>query len=1294
MGVRDCKIGKNVTTREPCNLYECEIGDAIVHCHVESDDEDSMWDDQPIFHNDDGWYCFDVEGRRRPTRSTRKQVDYSETRRRAKKPPSSRRKARKPVGSTRDSAPVDADHGSTSPSQPEDEDDSDGEPPPLISRYKDSVMYSGGSGPADLSSDEESDDEEDVRIDSNNKAKFTMQNDVREATPYLGKPAKIHYPDYARYFGGLPERVIEQTFKNTTQLGRRGAVQGLKLWKRLKAPNMALNVPRRNEPVATDTIYGTVPAIDDGSTAAQLFVGRKSGFLAVESLGSSDKRFPVALMNHTRRYGAMDLLISDNAKAEISQRVQEILGTMGINSWTSEAENKNLNFAERAWRDVKRMVEQLLNYSNAPAWCWLLALECACFILNHSALERLGWRTPCEWLLGYTPDISVLLQFVFYEPVYYQALEGSFPADPQEALGRFVGIAETTGNAMTFKILTAERKIISRSVVRSANKGGVFQNLRANDRAPKIAPVFPNKNLKVGDKAVPVVVETVGDEDQEEGENTTPDDSPVNNEQREFITSLHEESIKKGASLPTIDVTDILNRTFITTPDEDGEQKRAKIEDVEVMEERTPDGTEPLLKFKCSVGQEKFEEIMTYNRMLQWCEQAKDADDFFRLTAITGHRKMRKARGGYQVRVLWASGEVDWRDFADIFADDPVTVSIHAKKNDLLNTPGWRQCRRYIRNAKSLGRAINQVRLKNHRNRPVYKCGYQVPRNHTEAMKIDERDGNTKWADSERLETKQLADYECFKDLGKGAPVPEGYTKIPCHFVYDVKHDGRYKSRFVAGGHRTSTPIDSVYSGVVSLRGIRTVAFLAELNDLELWGTDVGNAYLESWTKEKVCFVAGPEFGELEGHLLVIQKAQYGLKSSGKCWHDKLCDTLRSMGFFPSKAEDDIWMRDRGDHYEYVAVCVDDILIASKNPQAIADTLTSPPINFKLKGTGPVTFHLGCDFTRDEDGTPCVGPRRYIDRMTESYKRMFGEAPRTKYHSPLEKNDHPELDTSELLDADGISKCQSLIGTLQWVISLGRFDIATAVMTMSGFRVAPRVGHLERVKRICGCLAKFQSGCIRVRTGVPDYSDLPNKEYDWSRSVCGEVRECLPTDAPPPKGKPVVSSTHKDANLLHCLMTGRAVSGILHFFNQTPIDWFSKKQPTVETATHGSEFVAAKLAIQQISALRLMLRYLGVNLVGPSYLFGDNESVVTSGTIPHSQLSKRHMALSCHYTREAVASKMVAFHHIPGAMNPADILSKHWGYAQVYPLLRPVLFYKGDTIDLVDKEPREPSQGG
>jgi hypothetical protein len=152
------------------------------------------------------------------------------------------------------------------------------------------------------------------------------------------------------------------------------------------------------------------------------------------------------------------------------------------------------------------------------------------------------------------------------------------------------------------------------------------------------------------------------------------------------------------------------------------------------------------------------------------------------------------------------------------------------------------------------------------------------------------------------------------------------------------------------------------------------------------------------------------------------------------------------------------------------------------------------------------------------------------------------------------------------------------------------------------------------------------------------------------------------------------------------MATGKAVTGVIHFLNGTPVEWFTRKQPTVETATYGSEFSAARTAIQQIAGLRLTLQYLGVNIDSTSYLFGDNESVVKSSTLPQSQLGKRHHALAYHFTREAVASKMVTFHHIPSELNVADILSKHWGHSQVYPILKPILFYQGDTLELIEAE--------
>ena len=526
-------------------------------------------------------------------------------------------------------------------------------------------------------------------------------------------------------------------------------------------------------------------------------------------------------------------------------------------------------------------------------------------------------------------------------------------------------------------------------------------------------------------------------------------------------------------------------------------------------------------------------------------------------------------------------------------------------------------------------------------------------------MVLDTANGNKKWFESVGTELTQIDAYKTFIDIGQDVPPPEDSKRIYVHLVFDIKHDGRHKARLVADGHRTEIPLYSVYSGVVSLRGLRIVTFLAELNGLELWGTDIGNAYLEAYTQEKVHIIAGPEFGDRKGHTLVISKALYGLRSSGLRWHEKLAIILKKIGFFPCKSEPDIWMRRSQDLYEYIAVYVDDLAICARNPKEITDILENVH-NFKLKGTGPIKYHLGCDFFRDSVGVLCFSPRKYIKKIIAGYLTMFGSKPKANISSPLEKGDHPETDDSALLDEDGIAQYQSLIGSLQWAVSLGRFDIQTAVMSLSSFRAAPRKGHLNRVKRIYSYIAKMKHATIRVRTEEPDFSGLSDEPYNWDHSIYGGVKEELPNNAPEPLGKYVTTTHYVDANLFHDILSGRSVTGVLHLINKTPIDWYSKKKATVETATYGSEFVAAQTCTEQIIDLRLTLRYLGVPIRTKCYMFGDNASVVNSASQPQAKLHKRHIFLSFHRVREAIAPGIMTFRYVPGSDNPADILTKHW----------------------------------
>ena len=133
---------------------------------------------------------------------------------------------------------------------------------------------------------------------------------------------------------------------------------------------------------------------------------------------------------------------------------------------------------------------------------------------------------------------------------------------------------------------------------------------------------------------------------------------------------------------------------------------------------------------------------------------------------------------------------------------------------------------------------------------------------------------------------------------------------IPMWIIFDVKMGTfRRKARLVAGSHTTEPPASDTYSSVASKESVRLAFLLSELNGIDLVTVDITNAYVNAPCREKVAAVAGPEFGEYEGCVVIIEKALYGLKTSGAAWHAHLSEKLRAMGFIPSLADPDMWMR-------------------------------------------------------------------------------------------------------------------------------------------------------------------------------------------------------------------------------------------------------------------------------------------------------------------------------------------------------------------------------------------------
>lgn len=1075
-----------------------------------------------------------------------------------------------------------------------------------------------------------------------------------------------------------------KTLATTTQTSVRSVLHPT-LSRRYRKNDRQLRYRRLSCYMFTDTMESSVRSWHRQNKYAQIFATRYNWVRAYPMKKKSDAHEGLSLL--AMNDGVPRLIVMDGSKEQTMGEFRRKVREMGSKVRQTARYSPWQNAAEGAIREVKRGTGRQLQSTGSPVVLWDHCLELQCMIRSHTALDsyELQGEVPETILSGQTADISPFIEHAWYDWVYWWDTISSFP-EPREVLGRWLGPSLDVGPAMTAKILKINGQILHLQTYRPLSEDEYAQPHITAER-------------EQFDREIRRLL----------GRPATPDDFPDDIRTPEY--ELYEDDFEgTHTSVPDIDqvTPDCFDDYVGAEVDlpiggihmQGRVKRRARTHDGELVGVRNDN---PILdtrtyEVEFADGQlAEFSANTIAENMFAQCDES--GNQTLLLDGIVGHKlddtalkpddqyfeyngrlHRRKTTKGVKLCVQWKNGSTSWEKLADLKESYPVEIAEYAKSQNIDHLPAFAYWVPHV--LKRRDAIISKVASRYHKR--THKFGFEIPKTVAEAYAIDVNNQNHLWRDAIEKEMRNVriafkigsdgtaaGTLNGFRLNEKGEVIPPpGHQFMKCHLIFDVKLDGfKRKARLVAGGHMTDAPPVMTYASVVSRDTVRIALTLAALNDLDVKASDVQNAYLTAPCEEKIWTILGPEFGDDQGKHATIVRALYGLKSAGASYRRHISDCMRTLGYTSCKADADLWMKpqirpDGFKYYAYMLIYVDDCLAISHDPDTMLRELDK---YFPMKegSIGDPDIYLGSKLRRIklDNGASAwsMSSSKYVQdavRNVEEYveKKLNRKLPK-RVGGPWPTGYVAELDTSPELTPELASYYQSQIGILHWMVELGRIDMITEFSTLASHLALPREGHLDAVFHIFAYLKKKHNARLVLDPTPPNIDHTSFQHHDWEEFY-GDVKEAIPLDAPEPRGNCVDLRMYVDSDHATDQLRRRSRSGILIFLNSALVMWLSKKQPTIETAVFGAEFVALKQGVEMLRGLRYKLRMMGVPISGPSYVYGDNMSVVHNTQRPESTLKKKSNSICYHFVREAVAMGECLITHIPTAENPADLATK------------------------------------
>ena len=429
----------------------------------------------------------------------------------------------------------------------------------------------------------------------------------------------------------------------------------------------------------------------------------------------------------------------------------------------------------------------------------------------------------------------------------------------------------------------------------------------------------------------------------------------------------------------------------------------------------------------------------------------------------------------------------------------------------------------------------------------------------------------------------------------------------------------RYKARWVVRGFEQQEGVDynETFASVVKPMSYKLIFALAAALDLELEQMDVQTAFLYGEVDEEIYVEQPPGIPNSNPNLVCrLNRALYGLKQSPRVWYKTLATFLNGLGFSPLPSDAAIFSKGN----TYIAIYVDDLLIAGPNKpdvQALKHALSQ---RFKMTDLGPCSYYLGMAVTRDRSRHIIrLNQRAYIKKILKE----FGMLDCKPVSTPMDTSKIPEPTSDHIASNYLRHWYASAIGSLMYAMLGTRPDTAFAVSFCSRYLANPTLAHVTAVKRIF----RYLKGTINLElTYTGELKDLTGfSDADWAGDTS----------------------------------TRRSTGGFVFHIGSAAISWQSKRQPTVSLSSCEAELMAQTQATKEAIWLRRLLSDLHIKQTrGATRVYGDNQGALALARNPQHHSRTKHIHVQELWCRERQAAGDVNFQYIPTNEQVADVFTK------------------------------------